>query len=151
MKTLIITEHLGFSEKNYMLFSEINNIVENSIHDVSVAPVDLSNKLMALNFAVLNISELSSFQNGLIIGTTIKHAVEMESVHNSSRKVIYLWELDWLFDNCDYEKTYDTLTNKKIEFITRSQEHRNALKTFCGRDSFVLQEFELEKIWTLLE
>ncbi len=151
MKTLVITEHLGFSEKNYIIFSEINKIVSSSLEDVSVAPADLSNKLMDLNFAVLNVSELSSFQNGLIIGTTVNHAVEMASVYNSSKKLIYLWELDWLFNNYDYEKVYDALTNKKIQLITRSQEHRKAVKILCGRESYVLQEFELEKIWTLLE
>ncbi len=151
MKTLVITEHLGFSEKNYIIFSEINKIVSSSLDDVSVAPIDLSNKLMDLNFAVLNVSELSSFQNGLIIGTTVNHAIEMASVYTSSKKLIYLWELDWLFNNYDYEKVYDALTNKKIQLITRSEEHRKAVKILCGRESSVLQEFELEKIWTLLE
>ena len=151
MKTLVITEHLGFSEKNYIIFSEINKIVSSSLDDVSVAPIDLSNKLMDLNFAVLNVSELSSFQNGLIIGTTVNHAIEVASVYTSSKKLIYLWELDWLFNNYDYEKVYDALTNKKIQLITRSEEHRKAVKILCGRESSVLQEFELEKIWTLLE
>ena len=151
MKTLVITEHLGFSEKNYIIFSEINKIVSSSLDDVSVAPIDLSNKLMDLNFAVLNVSELSSFQNGLIIGTTVNHAIEMASVYTSSKKLIYLWELDWLFNNYDYEKVYDALANKKIQLITRSEEHRKAVKILCGRESSVLQEFELEKIWTLLE
>ena len=151
MKTLVITDHLAFSEKNYIIFSNINSIVQRTLNDVSVAPLDLSNKITHLDFAVFNISELSSYQNGVIIGTTIKHSFEMNSLSNSSKKVLYLWELDWLFEDFDYEKIYNTLSSKKIQIITRSEEHRLALKNLCNRDSLVLQDFNLEKIWTLLE
>ena len=151
MKTLIIADHLAFSEKNYVIFSNINTIVSSTLNDVCVAPLDLSNKMMNLDFAIMNISELSSYQNGLIIGTTIRHLFEINSLSNSSKKVIYLWELDWLFEDFEYEKLYDNLINKKTQIITRSEEHRSALKNLCNIDTFVLQDFDLEKIWTLLE
>jgi len=151
MKTMILLDHLAFSEKNYVILNEVNRVVETTLHDVSVVPYDLSNKIIPTSCAIMNLNQLSCFSNGLLMATTIKHASEILSCSNSSRKLLYLWDLDWLFEEYSTEYLMGVMTNKKLSVITRSESHKEAVKTFFGIETKVVEEFKLEIIWNSLE
>ena len=151
MKTMILLDHLAFSEKNYVILNEVNRIIETTLHDVCIVPYDLSNKIIPTLCAVMNLNQLSCFSNGLLMATTIKHAAEILSCSNSSKKVLYLWDLDWLFDEYSTEYLMEVMTNKNLKVITRSDSHREAVKTFFGIETIVVKNFKLEQIWNSLE
>jgi hypothetical protein len=152
MKTMIVTDHLGFSEHNYEIFKDINSIVATSIEEVSVAVNDVSTKIMEVNTAVTNIAEIGCFQNGVLIATTLANASQILIAKTSSQKLLYLWDIDWMHSLFEYEWLYNTLTNDDLEIIVRSESHRDAVLNLCNREPLgVLRDFKLEKIWNLLE
>lgn len=151
MKTMILLDHLAFSEKNYVILNEVNRIVETTLHDVSIVPYDLSNKIIPTSCAIMNLNQLSCFSDGLLMATTIKHASEILSCSNSSKKLLYLWDLDWLFEEYSTEYLMGVMTNKKLSVITRSEPHKEAVKNFFGIETNVVKDFKLEQIWNSLE
>ena len=144
MKTMFLLDHTGFSEQNYIIIKEIN--------EISIATNDVSTKVMEVFTAVTNVAEIGCFQNGALIATNIVNARQILSAHASSRKILYLWDLDWLHGMFNYEWLYDTLSNDRLEIIVRSEAHRSALLNLCGKEPVgILQNFKLEQLWNLLE
>tara|TARA_B100001939_G_scaffold301202_1_gene277623 strand:- start:1836 stop:2294 length:459 start_codon:yes stop_codon:yes gene_type:complete len=151
MKTMILLDHVGFSEQNYDIIKEVNSFVLDSLEEVSIAVNDVSTKVIEVNTAVSNVAEIGCFQDGVLIATNIINADQLLSAHTSAKKVLYLWDVDWLHRAFNYELLYDILSDERLNIIVRSEEHKKALKTLCGREPLgILQNFNLEKIWTLL-
>ncbi|HEY9703745.1 MAG TPA: hypothetical protein V6C58_14955, partial [Allocoleopsis sp.] len=115
MKTMIVLQHVGFSEQNYEVLKEVNSVVDRMIDDVSVSIYDLSNKMMNMNCAVFSIAELSSFSDGVIICFDSNHIGDLIHSYNNSKKVLYLWDLDWFFRSSNYEDLYDRINNGEIK------------------------------------
>ena len=152
MKTMFLTDHTGFSEQNYFIFNEINELVADSLEEVSVVVNDVSTKLMEINTAVTNVAEIGCFHDGVLVATNVINANQILSAHASSRKVLYLWDVDWMYASYNYEWLYDTLTNDKLEIVVRSETHKRALLNLCDKEPIgILQNFKLEQLWNLLE
>lgn len=152
MKTMILLDHTGFSEQSYEIIKEVNLVVADSLQEVSIVVNDVSTKIMEVNTAVNNIAEIGCFQDGILIATNILNAAQILSAKTSARKVLYLWDLDWVFASYNYEWLYDIVADKRLEIIVRSEEHAKALKTLCGKEPVgILEQFKLEKLWNLLE
>jgi len=152
MKTMILLDNLGFSEQNYDIIKDVNEFVVDSIDEISIVVNDVSSKIIEVNTAVNNVAEIGCYQDGLLMCTNLINADHILSVNTSSRKVLYLWDVDWLHNTFNFEWVYDVLTNDKLDIIVRSEEHKRALKMLCGKEPLgVLQNFKLELLWNLLE
>ena len=153
MKTMILTDHLSFCDSNYSIFNKVNEIVKSSLEEVSIAPINISNKLMELDCAIMNMSEISSFYNGLLLATTIEQAYEIKSVKSNSQKCLYLWDLDWMYNTIEYEYIYNILSDKSLHIIVRSESHDKALQNLCDKYKCtdIMPTFDLENIWNLLK
>lgn len=151
MKTLLVTQHLGFCEQNYTVFKNVNEVVDNTIDDISVAVFDLSNKMLNMNCAVFSIAEMSSFSNGAIICFDTKHLGDLIHSYNNSKKVLYLWDVDWFFRQSDYEELYEHINSPGLTIIVRSEDHAEILNNCFNRKSdAILEEFRLGDLWNLL-
>lgn len=152
MKTIVYLNHIGHAGGNYELFKSINRIVDETIHDVSIAPIDITKTVIDIRCAINNVSEISNFNNGVIVTDTIENAKEILSCKNNSLKVLYLYDIDWYVSLHDYEDMYDILTNNNLLIFTRSEYHSDVVESLCGRKTNgILKEFDLEKLWNLLE
>ena len=151
MKTMFVLDHTGFSEENYCIFKEINTTVVDSLEEISVAVNDISTKIMEINTSLTNIAEIGCFHGGALVATNVINANQLLSAHSSARKVLYLWDVDWVHQVYNYEWLYDTLTNDSLDIIVRSESHREALLNLCGKEPIgILQNFTMEQLWTLL-
>lgn len=150
MKTMVVMPHLSFCQRSYQVITALNEFVANDITEVSVCTINSGPKATQTNFAVMNPTEIDSFYDGVLIATTLECAKEILEASNNSKKVLYLFDIEWLNKPFDYELTVDTLSNKRLTVITRSQSHKKLLENM-GIESNVVREFNLEKIWSSLE
>ena len=127
MKTMFLFDHTGFSEHNYEIIKDINETVINRIDEVSLVVNDTSSKIIEVNTSVANVAEIGCFQDGVLVATSVVNANQILSARTSSRKILYLWDVDWLHTPLNYEFIYDTLTDDKLEIIVRSESHREAV------------------------
>lgn len=150
MKTMLCVDHLGYSAFNYEAFQSVNKMCEAG-EEVSITTVDITNKFIELKTAVYNVVETHSFLNGILVASTIRNAKRVLACSNNSKKVLYLYDLDWMHSIMSYSDTYDVLTNKDLTVICRSESHRKAIERSFGVKSCIVEKFDLEKIWNLLE
>ena len=132
MRTMILLDHVGFSEQSYEIIKEVNLTVEDSTEEISIVVNDVSTKIMEVNTAVNNIAEIGCFQDGALIATNVLNSSQILSACTSARKILYLWDLDWVFMPFNYDWLYDTLNDDRLEIIVRSEQHAKALKTLRG-------------------
>lgn len=151
MKTMLVLQHTGFCEQNYTVLKNVNEVVESTIDDISIAIFDLSNKMMNINCAVFSIAEMSSFSDGAIICFDTKHLGDLNHSYNNSKKVLYLWDVDWFFRPCVYEDLYDQINNEDLIVIVRSEDHARIVENcFDRKPNAILEEFKLGDLWNLL-
>lgn len=151
MKTIICLEHTSYSPYLYEVGQKINEVVINSSEEISVCSMDQTMHFMDIHTAIFHASELDSFNNGVIIANTIRNAKQILSCANQSKKVLFLYDLDWMHEAFMYDELYEILTNENLTIILRSKDHIQPLINLCGRTpNAVLNSFELEKIWNLL-
>lgn len=151
MKTLICLENLSYSNFNYEAITEINNLVLNSINEICLATFDETMPFMQVNTAVFQPNEIDSFHDGIIILHKIEHAISILESANNSKKVLYLYDLDWMFEPMFYNDLYNVLTNKDLFLILRSEDHVPPIKNLCHREpDAIINNFSLEKIWNSL-
>lgn len=143
MKFMIVTDHTAYSQSNYEIFNEVNRLNTNC----SIVPFNVTNKCMNLNAPILNVSEISPFSDGVLIATTIEQAGEILSAVNNSRKVLYLYDLDWMFNVINYEYLYEILNHPKLEMFVRSPLHADAVLEITNRLITIMPRFNLEEIW----
>jgi len=149
---MFLLDHTGFSEQNYVIIKEINDTIADRLDEVSIAVSDVTTKVAEVATAITNVAEIGCFQNGALIAINIINASQILTAHASSRKVLYLWDLDWLHAVFNYEWLHDVLSNENLEIIVRTEADRKALLNLCDKEPIgILQNFKLEQLWNLLE
>lgn len=151
MKTLICIENESYSQFNYDAIKEVNSYIDNSIDEISFVALDKTNPFMSINTAVYTPNELDSFNNGLIIFGNIKMAKDILKCNNKSQKILYLYDLNWMFEQYMYDYLYEILTDPQLKVIIRNESYVQPLKNLCNREpDGIINNFDLEKIWNLL-
>jgi hypothetical protein len=151
MKTMICFENLSYSQFNHEVTNEINKYTLLSNEEICISSLDQSYPFTNINTAVFSPLEMDSFNNGVIIANTIRNAENILGCSNNSKKVLYLFDLDWMFYPMFYDDIYNILTEKNIKLILRSEDHIRPIYNICKRKpDAVLNRFSLEGIWNLL-
>ena len=151
MKTMICFENISYSQFNYEAINEINKHVESTNNEICIVTLDQSYPFTNINTAIFMPSEMDSFNNGLIISTTIKTAQMSLSCSNNSRKLLFLYDLDWMFHPMMYDELYEVLNNTNLVLVSRSKDHVKPIKNLRGKEpEAVIEGFNLEEIWNLL-
>lgn len=151
MKTLICLENLSYSSFNNEVIQEVNNQVVDSINEISVATFDETMPFAQINTAVFSVNEIDSFHDGVIISHRTDHAHSILGCANNSKKVLYLYDIDWMFEPMFYNDLYSVLSNRELFLILRSADYVQPIKNLCNREpDAIISNFSLEKIWNSL-
>jgi hypothetical protein len=151
MKTMICLENVSYSQFNYEAITQVNRFCEQSNEEVCFVTLDQTMPFTQINTAVYAPYDMDSFHNGLIIAHTLNLANRMLGCTNNSKKVLYLYDLDWMFQPIFYDEIYSILNNPDLFLIARSQDHADIIQRTCSRKvDAILDNFNLEDIWNSL-
>jgi len=151
MKTLICLENLSYSSFNYEAITEVNKHVTDSNNEICLMKFDETMPFMDVNTAVFHPNELDSFHDGVIITHKLEHGIASLRCANNSKKVLYLYDLDWLFEPMFYNDLHKGLSDKELILILRSEDHVYPIKNLCNREpDAIISSFNLEEIWNSL-
>lgn len=149
MKTAVLVHDTNISDLNYHVMSELNNM--SNTHEVFLLTNNISSRVIEPNFAIINSSRVACTYDAIVIATTIDTARLLIKAAINSRKVFYLYQLDWLYLPFNYNEVYDVI-NSDLELIVRSKNHANLIEKVFGRKvDNIVPEFRLDEIWNLLE
>ena len=151
MKTMICIDNLSYCSFNYDVINEVNKKVKECIDEICICNFDETMPFADIDTAVFTPSEIDSFNNGVIIAGGIDIVKSIFGCANSSKKLLYLYDLEWMFKLNSYEYFYDILSQKELTIVLRSEDHIYPFKNLVNREpDAIIQKFDLEKIWNLL-
>ena len=85
MKTGIVVGDLGPSQLSYYVIRNCNKALESNNKDDFIAFVEnLSAFAMQPNFGLMSIDEIWSFDNGLLVATSVSTALQVKKATNNS-------------------------------------------------------------------
>jgi hypothetical protein len=144
-------QNLSYSSFNYEIVKEVNDMVKNCIDEICIANFDETMPFAQIDTAILPPSEIDSFNNGVIIAGHIDIAHAITGCANNSYKLLYMYDLEWMFKLSDYGYLYDILSNSDLKIVLRSKDHISPFYNLTKREpDSVIEKFNLEKIWNLL-
>jgi hypothetical protein len=147
MKTGILFDDFMKSDKNYEIMLSMNNRAIDSIDDIIGFVINLSHKVIETHFAYTNISDISHFNNGLLIATSINTADCLNKASVTSQRVYYIWDMSWIGKTFNFYSMYNLLSNKKLKVLVRSELQAKVIKQSFGLDvDGIVPHFNLEKI-----
>jgi hypothetical protein len=151
MKTMICLENISYSQFNHEAIECVNSLSKTSNEELCFATLDQTMPFMDINTAVFSPMEMDSFNNGVIICHTIKSAELMLGCSNNSKKVLYLYDLDWMFQPMFFDTIHSVLSDHSLNLIVRSEDHIQPLKNIHRRmPTAIMKNFNLENIWNSL-
>jgi hypothetical protein len=151
MKTMIAIRNISYCTFNAEAISDVNIKVSDLNDELCFATFEDAKPFSKIKTAVFSANEIDSFSDGVIITNTIKNAGSILESANNSRKVLYLYDLDWMFETMLYDSIYSILNNNDLVLITRSKHYIEPIKRLSNREpDAIIEKFDLEKIWNLL-
>lgn len=100
-----------------------------------------------LPFACMQLNEAWGY-DGLIIATDIKTCLQMKTFPASSRKVFYVWDLDWMriqLQDRDFDFLSSLYRSDELTLVARSVSHSEALRSAWNIERIaIVENFNLE-------
>ena len=147
-----ILSNLGPSQNSFYLIKEFNKLVK----DVKYAPVcfynNLSPPVVKSFFSCMNISYYSTYY-GYTIASSVETANLMLKTHNSSEKIFYVWDLEWLRKPIAFNDVVSIMRDERITLVARSEHHKDLIEKYANKevagivDNWNMKQFE-EILWT---
>lgn len=151
MKTMICLENLSYSQFNYEAMIEVNKFCTKSSEEVCFATMDQTMPFMNVQTAVFAPYDMDSFHNGVMVAHTLNLADRVLGCANNSKKVLYLYDLDWMFRPMFYDDIYRILNEPSLKLIVRSEDHAKIIERISSRKAHsIVKNFNLEDIWNSL-
>ena len=142
---MILSKNLSCSHLNYEIFQQLNLLVDKI--PCCLIYKNLTSCFYPSRFPILNYSKIFSGyikENSLIISTDLDSCLTLSKVKNKSRKIFYLWELEFL-------KNKNFHVNNEIYNLlpvyTKSESYKQAIDNYANIDSKI-RKFNLEQLWT---
>jgi|TARA_R110000824_G_scaffold244924_1_gene433941 hypothetical protein len=144
-----IIEDLSASQNSFYMIKEFNKLSARKDMSMSMFYVRPSMPVIKPFFSCRNISFLSGF-NGTAIATNIANAKILLKSHNNCKKYLYMWDLEWLKIPSNFSDVCDTLLDKRLNLIARSESHASVVKNFCNKDVVaIIDNWNMNQILSL--
>lgn len=144
MKVGVVLPDLGNCQQVFMAINYINTMIFNKIftdftlfycRNVAVVTKPLC--------ATICVDKVFQF-DGLLVATDLYTLSLIKNV--KSKKVLYLWDLEWIRGNGDYFGNNELLNDPNLILVCRTTFHSTAIKNYCGRDAKIIANFNLKLI-----
>jgi len=133
MNIAAIVKNLGPSQCNFFLVKEFNKLSEDCSNSCSVFVNNVTIPVTDPCFSCPIVTFLPQF-SGSCIATSISTANQLLECTGTTKKFLYIWDLEWLNNPASYSETIKIMSNKKINLIARSNSHAGVINNFCNRD-----------------
>lgn len=146
MKTGVLFNDFGKSDKNYYLMKYMNEFVKTRTTELCAFIMNVSHKVINTDFAYINMSDVAHFNDGLLVATSIDTADVLMKASITSKKCFYVWSIDWLGQATVYNGIKRILSDKNLKIVTRTAMQADIIKNNYNVDAVVLKDFDVEKL-----
>ena len=132
IKIAATVSELGPSQECFYLIKEFNKAATSKDVSVSTFYNRPTIPVTKPHFSCRNISFLSGY-DGIAIASNMLAADKLLKSHNSSKKYLYLWDIEWLRTPVNFPAACDILLDDRLKIIARSESHATLINHFCNK------------------
>ena len=150
MKAGILIQSLGKDQKSIEITREINKIEKLDKHwDIIVFYLNYNRMFLTPKFATMNMVESYGF-DGPTISTNIHTTKILLNSTGPTRKIFYMWDLEWTNKIYNVKKLCSVYMNPQIDLVVRSDEHAEIVERYWKKPVATIENFNYEQITKLL-
>ena len=127
----IILPNLGNNQLAFFTMLNVPTLMKAGV-DTVLFFEDNERPIMKPPCAIMNASELWDFP-GDVIATTLNNATYLSNLVKAKRRILYLWDLEWLRHNKNFIRNMEILRSN-IELAARSESHKKAIEKYCNKE-----------------
>jgi hypothetical protein len=150
MKIGVLFDDFMKSDKNYHIMKTLNDQVKESNNEVCGFLVNVSGKVIDTTFAYSNITDISHFNDGLLVATSIQTADCLRKAAVGSDKIYYIWKMEWMGHPFRFYEVYDILSSSNLQIVVRSDLQKKVLQSNFNLSHIeVIDDFNMEKLYEI--
>lgn len=149
MKIASFVDDISISQNSYYMIREFNKLSSNKVspccfyHNLAPPPINM-------NFAIINAYYLSQW-TGHVIATSFETANTLQKIKSAAKKYLYLFDLEWLRFNSNFEDSMYILRDPEITLIARSLDHADMIENYCNiRPKHTLKDWDSNKLMEII-
>lgn len=140
----IMLESVANSQEAFIAISYANTLNQNSEYSVNLFTELVATPVIKPNCAIFPI-EKALYTKDLNIATSISTGRFLPTCI-ADKKVLYIWEPEWIFKQMDYIDVYKIINSADI-LISQSDSHDRCIKNISNRKSdYIIPNFNLMEI-----
>lgn len=129
----ILINNLGLNQLANGLIHHTNEYLEkNQNFDIIAFVENVVNPSDTPHFAVMNLNEAWEY-DGTLIATSLSTANKLLSFPGAKRRLFYVWDLEWVFMDGNFDELNAVYSNPKLELIARSDEYAKIIERCWNR------------------
>lgn len=145
----IVLNKLNIEQKDICIITELNKLVSKHW---DISPIlffsEYAKTTTVPLFARMPIEDLYCFDSP-VIANDIESANILQSCPCPTRKILYIWDLEWIYDvEFTFNKYYSIYNS--FEIIVRSQTHYNLFQKVWRKPDYLIEDFNYEQIRDIL-
>lgn len=143
----IMIEQLDFSQLGIKLTENVNQLLESDPSmDVIAFYENWAIAPLAPHFSLMMEREVWGFK-GTLMSTTLKTTERMIRCPGPSKKIFYVWDLEWLrLPFAQFEKLSEIYCHPSIELVARTSGHADLLTKVWKKPIAVMDNFDTETL-----
>ena len=148
LKVNIMLESLANSQEAFTAISYANTVNGNKKYSVNLFTELAAMPIIKPDCAIFPL-EKALYVDGVNIATSISTGRFLPKCV-ADKKVLYLWEPEWIYSNLEYLDVYRTINNAQT-VIAQSDAHADCIRNISGRKvDWVIPNFDLMEILNVL-
>ena len=141
----IILNNFGVSQLAYFALRNANKFVnEQSDWSVFGFYQNLFPPIIEPQFSLMHSFELYNF-GGVLISTDILSTKQSLESFSASRRLFYVWDLEWVRHKKNFGIYEQFYCNPKVELVARSHEHKVVIDGCWNRNCKVVEDFNFNE------
>jgi hypothetical protein len=106
---------------------------------------------ITVNIPIFSLVDAFGF-DGITIANNLSSAHSSLLLPNVKKRYFYMWDLEWLLPNYfGFNMAHSIYTDPKITLISRHKNHYNIFKKCWKTPNFIIEEFNYDDIYKLLQ
>ena len=151
MNVGIILNKLDANQRAFSAINGVNSIVKKSDHQFTLFYKENGPICCKVATACVPFDRMYNF-DGSLIATDLDTTLFMMRTYKPSIRVLYAFELDWVFGYGNFLANASLLRNKELVVIAPSTEYAESIKNYSGRAcNAIIPSFNIPRIMKVIE
>lgn len=150
MKIAFLVKAVSMSQEGLLLINECNKLLETNRNiDINIFYEDYDRVPIKPEFSMMQ-NRYAWGYNGILISTDLHTTEILEHFVGPSKKMFYVWNLEWLYSNNMFSSYSHLYQSKNIDLIARSEHHSQIISKLWQTPKYIMEDYNHEQLTTII-